>query len=240
MRFRSIFVTGTDTGVGKTTVSCGIAAALSQANWTVGVFKPSETGCRIGPDGQLQPEDALRLGFFARSVLDVRTTCPYPFRPPLAPLVAARQAGTVIDMAHLCRVHHAVAAAHDVTLIEGAGGLLVPLAPGVTFADLAMRLQVPLLVVVASRLGAINHALLTIRYAQSAGLHVLGYIVNFVTEETDLAACTNIDVLTECLGPPLGVIPYLGTVESTDTDRQRLAELFTTNLRMDSLLVACP
>ncbi len=247
MRFRSIFVTGTDTGVGKTTVSCGIAAALSRADWTVGVFKPSETGCRIGPDGQFQPEDALRLRFFAQSSLDVHTVCPYPFRAPLAPLVAARQQGSSaagasgagIDVEHLCRIHDDVAAAHDVTLIEGAGGLLVPLAPGVTFADLALRLQVPLLVVVASRLGAINHALLTIRHARSAGLHVLGYIVNFVTEQTDLASRTNVDVLTEWLGPPLGVIPYLGAIESTEADRKRLATLFGTKVAIESLLVPC-
>lgn len=237
MKFQSIFVTGTDTAVGKTTVSCGIAAAASQAGWKVGVFKPSETGCRTGPDGQLQPEDALRLRFFARNSLDVRTICPYPFSPPLAPLVAARQEGESINVDMICDIHHAIASAHDITLIEGAGGLLVPLAPAVTFADLAARLHVPLLVVVASRLGAINHALLTIRFAHSIGLRVLGYVVNFPTEDGDVAARTNVEVLAEWLGPPLGVVPYLGAIENTEADRMRLADQFTSRVRVDSLLV---
>jgi dethiobiotin synthetase len=237
LKFQSIFITGTDTAVGKTTVSCGIAAAATQAGWKVGVFKPSETGCPTGPDGQLRPEDALRLRFFARNSLDTRTVCPYRFSAPLAPLVAARQESASVNVDTICDTHHAIASAHDVTLIEGAGGLLVPLAPSVTFADLAARLQAPLLVVVASRLGAINHALLTIRYAQRVGLRVLGYIVNFATQNTHLATQTNVEVLAEWLGPPLGVVPYLGAIQSTEADWQRLAELFATILRIDSLLV---
>ncbi len=238
MKFQSIFVTGTDTAVGKTTVSCGIAAAANQAGWKVGVLKPSETGCRTQPDGLLRPEDALRLRFFARNALDVRTICPYPLSLPLAPLVAARQEGASISVDRICEIHDAIAAAHDITLIEGAGGLLVPLAPAVTFADLALRLQAPLLVVVASRLGAINHALLTIRYAHCIGLRVLGYVINFLTEDRDLAARTNVEVLAEWLGPPLGVIPYLGAIDSTEAGRLRLAALFASKLRMDSLLVS--
>jgi dethiobiotin synthetase len=237
LKFQSIFVTGTDTAVGKTTVSCGIAATASQAGWKVGIFKPAETGCRTGPDGRLQPEDALRLRFFARNSLDVRTICPYPFSAPLAPLAAARREGASINVDTICDIHHAIASAHDITLIEGAGGLLVPLAPAVTFADLTVRLQVPLLVVVASRLGAINHALLTIRYAHSIGLRVLGYVVNFPTEDNDLAAQTNVEVFAEWLGPPLGVIPYLGAIETVEADRIRLANLFASRVRVDSLLV---
>ena len=235
MTFQSLFVTGTDTGVGKTTVACGIAAALRQSGCTVGVFKPSETGCRPGSDGQLQPNDALRLRFFAGSDLDLRTICPYPLREPLAPLLAAQRDGVRIDVDEICRIYGSIAAAHDLTLIEGAGGLLVPLAPGVTFADVAARLDAPLLVVVGSRLGAINHALLSVRYAQSMGLRVLGYVVNFLKPNPDLAERTNVKVLSDWLGPPLGVIDYLADLSMTAASRQRLAEHFTAHLRLDSL-----
>ena len=216
-------------------MACGIAAALRQSGCRVGVFKPSETGCLPGPDGQLQANDALRLRFFAGSALDLRTICPYPLREPLAPLLAARHEGVRIDVDEICRIHASIAAAHDLTLIEGAGGLLVPLAPGVTFADLAARLAVPLLVVVGSRLGAINHALLTMRYARSMGLHVLGYIVNFLKPEADLAERTNIEVLADWLGPPLGVIDYVADLCMTPSCRQQLADVFTTRLQLDAL-----
>jgi dethiobiotin synthetase len=239
LKFTSIFVTGTDTGVGKTAVSCGIAAVLRRRGWKVGVFKPSETGCLPGPGGELQPDDALRLKFFADCHLDVRIISPYRFRQPLAPQVAAEQEGRHIEVTEIVRCYAAIAAAHDITLIEGAGGLLVPLSRGVTFADLASQLDVPVLVVVGSRLGAINHALLTMRYAQSAGLRVLGYIVNFPAAGDDLAATTNVAVLSEWLGPPLGVVPYLGKLEMTEASRERLGELLAAQVRIDAILEKC-
>jgi dethiobiotin synthetase len=239
LRFHSLFVTGTDTAVGKTTVSCGIAAALHRLGWKVGVFKPSETGCRVGPDGALQPEDATRLQFFSSSPVDLRTICPYPLREPLAPAVAAAHAGVDIRLDALCAIHREIAAVHDVTLIEGAGGLLVPLAPDATFADLAARLDAALVVVVGSRLGAINHALLTVRHARCCELRVLGYVLNFLTPDVDLAARTNVAVLADWLGTALGVVPYLGEIPLTEASRERLGELFATQLRLDSLLVPC-
>jgi dethiobiotin synthetase len=107
----------------------------------------------------------------------------------------------------------------------------------VTFADLAARLDAVVVVVVGSKLGAINHALLTLRYAQSVGLEVRGYVVNFLTAEPDVAARTNIDVLAEWCGPPLGVVPYLGAVTMTEGCRQRLADAADAHIRMDELLL---
>ena len=201
----------------------------------MGIFKPSETGCGYGSDGQLDPDDARRLQFFARSAQNLQTICPYRLREPLAPLLAAQRAGVWIDVDELCRIYQSIASTHDLTLIEGAGGLLVPLAPGMTFADFAVRLGAPLLVVVGSRLGAINHALLTVRYAQSIGLRVLGYVVNFLSPDDDLAARTNVDVLTDWLGPPLGVIDYLPDLSMTEASRQQLADYFSAHVRLDAL-----
>ena len=237
MKFQTIFVTGTDTGVGKTTVASAIAAALHRQGWKVGVLKPTETGCSSEPDGRLVPQDAAHLQYFSGCQLDLHTVCPVALREPLAPLVAARREGRRIDIEELVRAHTAVAATHDITLVEGAGGLLVPIAPSVTFAELAARLNASCVVVVGSRLGAVNHALLTIRHAQSIGLRVLGYVVNFLTAEPDVAARTNVDVLTELCGPPLGIIPHLGMVTLTEECRQRLADIAAAHVRLDELLI---
>lgn len=238
LKFLSIFITGTDTGVGKTTVACGLAAALGDRGLAVGVFKPAETGCPSKADGSLEPEDARRLQFFAGCRLDVREICPYALPEPLAPSVAAQRAGVHIDLNLLERAYQAVAAQHDITLIEGAGGLLVPITASATYADLAARLDVPVLVVVGSRLGAINHTLLTLRHAQAIGLRTLGYVINFLGAQTDAAAEANVSVLTDWAGPPLGVVPYLGDVHPTTSTRRRLADVFSARLRLDDLLTA--
>jgi dethiobiotin synthetase len=239
VRFKSIFVTGTDTGVGKTTVSAGIAASLSQRGWRVGVYKPVETGCESDPIRGRSASDALRLQFFSGCAADLSTICSYALREPLAPLVAAEREAVSIDIDRLARCYEAIALEHDVTLIEGAGGLLVPLTASLTFADLAKRLDVPVLVVVGSRLGAINHALLTVRYAERIGLRVLGYVVNFFRAESDDAARSNVNVLTRLLGPALGVVPYLGEISASDETRRQLAEVFSARVRLDDLLVPC-
>lgn len=244
---RAAFITGTDTGVGKTTVACGLAAALAARGVRVGVFKPAETGCPAGPDGRLQAQDGRRLRFFAGSDAPESDVCPYVLPEPLAPALAARRAGVGIDVETIAAACHRVAAAHDLTLVEGAGGLLVPLTDSLTFADLAVRLRLPVLVVVGSRLGAINHTLLTIRVARALGLTVLGYVVNFpVPSESDLAAQTNIEVLAHWAGPAFGVVPHLGAIDLTPDERRRLAETFERCVRVDALLaaldaaVACP
>ena len=234
--FQSIFITGTDTGIGKTTVACGLAAGLFRRGQRVGVVKPVETGC-VPHAGRMLPQDAKRLSFFAECRLDLETVCPYMMPDPVAPLVAAERLGTRIEPARLIDACEAIAAQHDVTLIEGAGGLLVPIAEGFTFADLARRLEVPVLIVVGSRLGAINHALLTERVARASGLRIAGYIVNHLAEADDLATQTNVSVLTRWMGPPLGVVPYVGLVEETDAMRIRLAALFERVVALDALLL---
>lgn len=236
MKFPSIFITGTDTGVGKTYISCGLAAALAAGGLRVGVLKPVETGCPENDDGKRAPQDAGLLRFFSGCAVDLGTICPYALRDPLAPLIAARREGVDIRVEAIESAYARISAAHDVTLVEGAGGLLVPIAPGMSYADLAARLDLAVVVVVASRLGAINHALLTVRHAQSLGLRVLGYVVNFPTSATDMAADTNIEVLHELLGPALAVVPYSGVMESNSEARQRLAGEFAGRFRIEDLL----
>lgn len=198
-------------------------------------MKPAETGCPIGGDGTPQPADALRLRWFAGRSDPLDVVCPVALRDPLAPVLAARRQGFHIDVDDLIRKVKAFASTCEIGLIEGAGGLLVPLTAHATFADLALACRLPLLVVVGNRLGCVNHAALTIRWAQSAGIEVSGYVINTLQPEADLAMQTNVELLEEMLGPSLGVLPWLGNVECTEADRQRLADLAERHLRIDTL-----
>src|SRR5215510_3465916 len=221
---RSLLITGTDTGIGKTTVTSAIAAALRRRGCNVGVTKPVETGCEPGADGTLLPADALHLRWAAdRETEPLDAVCPYRFRAPLAPSVAARREAAPLDLAAVVDAVRAMMARYDPLLVEGAGGLLVPLTDAATFADLARACDLRLLVVVGNRLGAINHTRLTLDWARAAELSVAGYVVNTLSPDPDLAMRTNVDVLRELCGPPLGVLPFLGTVHHNDAERTRLA-----------------
>ena len=198
-----LFVTGTDTGVGKTFIARGIAAALRAQGRRVGVMKPVETGCRSGAGRR--PADAIALRTAAGNTLDLDCICPYQLDAPLAPDVAARLEHTRIDPAVIVAAFRDIHRTHDVTVVEGAGGLLVPIAGRYLMADLARDLGLPLLVVVDSKLGAINHTLLTLEAAAARGLAVRGYVLNRASATDDAAAATNASVLagwtdTPCLG----------------------------------------
>jgi dethiobiotin synthetase len=230
-------VTGTDTGVGKTVVTCALVAGLRARGLRVGVFKPAETGCEAAAGGGLLPQDASRLKFFSQSSFELSEICPYALPEPLAPMLAAERCGDEIDLELLAARFRRIEKACDTTFVEGAGGLLVPLTRTQSFADLASFLHLTVLVVVGSRLGAINHALLTIRHVQACGLPLAGYVVNFPEPGADVAARTNVDVLTGLAGPPLGVLPHLADVQVTEAGRRRLASAAETHLRLDDLLV---
>lgn len=235
---RAILVTGTDTGIGKTTVTCAIAAALRRRGRRVGVAKPFETGCEADADGSLIAADARLLQFFAECEEPLDAICPIRCREPLAPAVALRREHREIDLDRLQPAVLAIATRHDVTFVEGAGGLLVPIVQGVTFADLARKWNLPLLVVVGNRLGALNHAQLTMRVARALGLDIVGYVVNTPSPSEDVATRTNVDTLAELIGPSLGVLPYLDAIEPTPVARERLAAIAEERIDLDRLLHA--
>jgi dethiobiotin synthetase len=204
----ALFVTGTDTGVGKTFVACALAAALRARGRRVAVLKPVETGV----DGE--PEDAVRLRAAAGDPAPLDEICPYRLRAPLAPAVAARLEGVTIDVDGLVALVACRAAAADVLLVEGAGGLLVPIAGRTTYLDLAVRLRLPVLIVAANRLGAINHCALTARVAAAAGLTVRGLVLSQTTPARDASADTNAAEIAALTGLPcLGVLPHAARPE---------------------------
>lgn len=204
-----IFITGTDTGVGKTFFSCALAALLRSYDYQVGVMKPAETGCAV-KDGQLFAEDAWRLKSASGCAEPIEIICPYRLAEPLAPSLAAERAGVRIDIDHLLACYRDISGRHDITLVEGAGGLMVPVVPGFTFADFARVAKLPIIVVAANRLGVINQLLLTLEHASCKGLSAIGYVLNRVTAESSLAAETNREALVGMTGVAcLGELPFV-------------------------------
>lgn len=173
----AFFITGTDTNVGKTEAACLLARSFAEAGLKAGVMKPVETGCPL-KDGRIMPTDALRLKAASNTEADLDLVNPYRFTAPVAPDLAARLFGATIDLHKISDIFTGLQAAHDVMLVEGAGGLLAPCAEGKSMADLALLLGTPLIVVSANRLGTINHTLLTISCARQMGLQVKGIILN--------------------------------------------------------------
>jgi len=205
-----VFITGTDTGCGKTTVAALIARAAREAGQHVRVLKPVETGCEER-EGQLLPADALALAAAADDRRGVEAICPYRLRLPASPDVAARHEGVSIDPAVLDRAYRAASEAADLTLVEGAGGLLVPILPGLDMASLATRLGLPLLVAARASLGTINHTWLTLEAAAARELRVVAVVISHTTPELSPADRANLDRLLEDLPVPLlGELPYGG------------------------------
>ncbi|NVN92312.1 MAG: dethiobiotin synthase [Desulfuromonadales bacterium] len=205
---RGIFITGTDTGVGKTIVAATLARLLRYKGINVGVMKPVTSGCRE-EQGQLVSDDALLL-CRAAGLACSDDIAPYLLREPLAPAEAARLDGVRIDADRIRVSYDRLAARHDVVIVEGAGGLMVPLAEGLLTTDLIRLLNLPLLVVARPNLGTVNHTLLTCLCAGQLGLAVAGVVVNNYPKSPDLAeqgAPRQIETLN---GPPLlGVWPHL-------------------------------
>lgn len=204
---RGIFVTGTDTGVGKTVVAAGLARLLARRGVPVGVLKPVETGWD-GEPGTWPPDGAM-LARAAGVEVPVEAVVPCFYPEPLAPLVAARRAGRPVDLAAIRAAYRRVEASGAFALVEGVGGLAVPLCEGYAVADLAAEWGLPLLVVARPGLGTLNHSVLTVEYARRRGLRVLGLVVNGRDPDTrDVAERTNPAVLEELCGVPvLGVVP---------------------------------
>lgn len=203
-----VLVVGTDTAVGKTVVAAGLAWALQRRGIDVGVMKPVETGVSTR-----RRSDAAMLRLAAGAPDPIEDVAPYRLAAPLAPVVAARREGVRLSLDRLVRSYERLAARRAFVVVEGVGGLMVPLTATKTTLDLAEALQLPLLIVIANRLGAINHTLLTLHAAKCRGLTVRGLILNHPRRSRGLAERTNQDALAR-LRPqaPWVSVPYLGTI----------------------------
>ena len=198
-----IGITGTDTGVGKTVVAAAILATLAADGRRVIPMKPAETG--VGPADE---GDAGLLLRASGSPLGVEAVSPFRYPDPCAPMVAADRAGKTVLLDVLDRRLAALEAAHDVVVVEGAGGLLVPYGPDVSFVTLCVRWHLPLVVVALNRLGVLNHVLLTVAAARSAGVSPGAVVLNEGRGGiADVASRTNAETLRRLL-PGLPVITF--------------------------------
>jgi len=194
---RCYFITGTDTGVGKTAVTLGLMQLMQARGCRVAAMKPVASGGVSTPAG-LRHDDALAL----------QQLNPYCFAPAIAPHIAAEQAGVPLEIELITNKYKEIREISDCVLVEGAGGWLVPLNADETLADLALALGLEVILVVAIRLGCLNHALLTAAAITGSGCKLAGWVANHVLPET-AAAAANVQSLEERLTCPLlASIPY--------------------------------
>jgi dethiobiotin synthetase len=197
---KGIFITGTDTGVGKTYVAAGIAAELKKGGMNVGVMKPVETGCSMRA-GRLIPKDALRLMKAAGAHDSPALVNPYCFRKPLAPSIAAELDGGKVDIKRIINAYQILLRRHDFMIVEGAGGIMVPLTHAYTHLDLAFILKLPVVIVARAGLGTINHTLLTIAALKGRGIAIAGVVINHAKhQEKGLAITTNPFIINKMSG----------------------------------------
>ena len=210
-----IFITGTDTGVGKTHVASLLLAELRRRGFKAAAFKP----IACGPGGR---HDAKLYRRLMNNEVPLDVINPVSLRHPLAPSVAAKLEGKRINLRKVFANYESLITNYDFLFIEGAGGLLVPIKRHYFVADLARDLGLSLVIVARLGLGTINHTLLTVRQAQAMGLPVKGIILNDTTgRRSGLAEKTNVRALPELCGVPvLGVVPYGPTRGGAKATRQ--------------------
>ena len=209
-RPRGIFVTGTDTEVGKTVVSLGLMQVLQDRGLKVAGMKPVASGCELTPDG-LRNADALQLHQQSSVELDYAQVNPYALEPAIAPHLAAEAAGVEISLEHIEEAFRSIAAGVDFVVVEGVGGWAVPLNDHQTVADLALTLGLDVCLVVGMRLGCLNHALLTAAAIPQAGCRLAGWVANQLPPTME-ALDANLNTLKEKLSSPLfGNVPVQDT-----------------------------
>ena len=200
------FVTGTDTGVGKTVVACALARAFGAAGERVAVMKPIASGAEPTAAG-LRNADALALIQAANVPLTYAQVNPFCFEPAVSPHIAAEDVTIEIDIGTIKAGFESLTVISDRVIVEGAGGWLAPVNARETMADLARALGIPAVLVVALRLGCLNHAELTWRAIESTGVAFAGWVANRLGAPMEREA-ENLATLTRRLGAPLAIVPF--------------------------------
>ncbi len=229
---RTIFIAGTDTAVGKTLVTAALAASIRELALDVGVMKPVETGVARG-----QHSDAGRLIQAAQVSDALDLVRPYAFRLPVAPLDAARAERRSIKIATIMKAYCALQAQHELLLVEGAGGVHVPVTPSMDVLDLIEKLKAPVLVVGRAGLGGVNHALLTINALRDRKVRILALVLNqTVPAKTAVVRRqerSTLELLREFAGVPvIGPLPYKAGV---DARFEHAVEAMAANSEMQKL-----
>ena len=234
---KGYFITGTDTGVGKTLVAGGLAALCKNKGLNVGVMKPVATGCKR-VNNTLVSDDAVFLKFLAEVEDEYELINPVSLEQPLAPIVAARLSNTKIDTDKINTAYDTLCERHEYMIVEGIGGLLVPIDEYYFVVDMAEEMELPLIVVCRPTLGTINHTLLTVSYARQHGLEVKGIFVKESAENCDtIVKDTNTDEIKRLTGLPiLGTIPFHKQLDTKDYNRELLVKIFSDNIDKDIIM----
>lgn len=222
--FRGIFVTGTDTGVGKTVVTAAIVAALRAEGQHVGVWKPVQSGGSLG-SGMTDAERLLQsTGIMERP----ETIASYTFKEPLTPMLAAKQAGVKLTLEGILKAGEPLMKRYDALFVEGAGGVAVPLTDDAMVADLIAQLRLPVLILARSGLGTINHTLLTVSMLRHRAIPIIGVVMNdgeLSDQHDDPSITTNAELIERYSGiKVLGRFPRLPQAADTETLIQAVRE----------------
>jgi dethiobiotin synthetase len=202
------FIVGTDTGVGKTVIATALISHLVAAGQRVAAMKPVSAGCVWTNEGCLN-DDVMQLRQAANVSLPLDLVNPYAFEPAIAPHIAAQQAGVEIDLARIELAYREIASQAECVIVEGVGGLLVPLNDKQTAADMVRRLNLPVILVIGMRLGCLNHALLTVEAMQQRDISLVGWIANRVDPDMPAFEENLASLRARIYAPLWGVVPTL-------------------------------
>ncbi len=234
-----LFITGTDTDVGKTTVAAGLAGALKNKGYSVGVMKPVQSGAGMKYERLYSP-DAEMMAKASGSVDEENLVCPVLLREPLAPSIAAEMEGKTVDIELIKNAFAELERRHDIVIVEGAGGIAVPLKnpylnTGSKFlvSDLITCLGLPAVIVARAGLGTINHTFLTIEHARKCGIAIIGVIIN--NYRGGMAEETNPKIISELTGVPvIGIIPHDKTISAGDV--RSIVSLVEKNVDVEAIM----
>lgn len=226
---KGFFVTGTDTGCGKTEVSLGLIQTLRRQGLKVQGMKPVASGCVASPQG-LRNGDAQRLLVQSSHPVPYDWVNPYAFLPPIAPHIAAREAGIEIDLGRIRHCAVALAVQADLLIVEGVGGWRVPLGPALAVSDLPQALGLAVILVVGLRLGCLNHAALTAESILDRGCHLVGWVANQIDPGLERREEQLATLLASIRAPCLGFIPRLVV-----SPAERLPEILASHLAIEKL-----
>ncbi len=223
-----LFITGTDTGVGKTLIAGAIAKILSDKDLNVGVFKPIATGCKRTWDGLIS-SDTKFLAYCANSNLSLSTITPVGYTTPAAPIISAACDGPPIDFSKIAAAYKNICQNSDIVIVEGIGGVRVPLTEELDLLDLAAEFALPTLIVARPNLGTINHTLMTIDCIRAAELKIVGVIINgYNATESTVAEDTAAETIAKYSSTNiLAVVPF---DETADIEKQNLGEFIIGSL----------
>lgn len=207
---KAYFVIGTDTNVGKTYVASALVQHFVQSGLKTVGMKPIASGCEINKNGEFINEDVLALNHASNVKAPLDLINPYRFAPAIAPHIAASQAGITMSLEVIAEAYQQLTTLAEVVIVEGAGGFLVPLNQTETLADLALQLNIPVILVVGMRLGCINHALLTVEAIQARGLGLAGWVANHIDANFVMFEENLISLQQRIAAPCISVVRWQG------------------------------